>query len=86
MPGDAAAAGGEAGEGEGVMAEYVTLLGYEQVQTAGRNMAHAAENMQQAVTNLEGVLFRHQQFMDNWLERLQLILESHTLGEVERRT
>ena len=68
------------------MTEYIHLAGAEDVRTAANRMVHAAELMQRAVDNFDGALFRHQQFMDNWLERLQQVLEMHTLGETEKRT
>jgi hypothetical protein len=56
------------------MADYVTLLGAEQVQSAGHSMWRAADQMQFAASAIETVLFRHQRFMDDWLQRFEYIL------------
>ena len=53
------------------MAEYITLLGAEGVQKAASSIRSAAEEMQSAVGFLEDSLFRHRQFMDDWLIRLE---------------
>jgi hypothetical protein len=53
------------------MAEYITLLGTEDVQKAGSSMRSAAEGMQSAASSLEDSLSRHRQFMDDWLMRLE---------------
>ena len=56
------------------MAEYVTLMGAEQVQSAGIRMAHAAEEMQRAASSIDESLRRHQQFLYEWLQRLEAIM------------
>jgi len=40
------------------MAEYITLLGAEQVSNAASTMKSAAHDMAQVVSNFESVLFR----------------------------
>jgi hypothetical protein len=57
------------------MAEYITLLGSEQVQSAGRNMLSAASDMQRAASTIDESLAQHQSFLDDWLLRLQAIME-----------
>jgi hypothetical protein len=57
------------------MAEYITLMGAEQVSSAGYTMRDAAQKMNQAAGEFESVLFRHHQFMDDWLQRFERILE-----------
>ena len=57
------------------MIEYMHLVGSEQVQNAANTMRHAAEEMNRASANLEGVLFRHQLFLDDWLIRYERAME-----------
>ena len=47
------------------MAEYVTLMGAEQVQSAGVRMSSAAEEMRHAAASIEDSLTRHQRFLDD---------------------
>lgn len=51
------------------------LVGSEQVQAAGYQMKEAASSMHGAANNMEHVLLQHQRFMDDWLMRLQNIME-----------
>lgn len=62
------------------MAEYVTLMGAEQVGTAARTMSSAASEMVRAASNIDGALERHQRFMDEWLNRLEQILADNSSG------
>lgn len=63
------------------MTDYVTLLGAEQVQSAANTISNAADTMRRAVTELEFALIRHQTFMDDWLQRLEAVMEkSRTTG------
>lgn len=57
------------------MPDYITLMGAEQVQSAGRTISGAADTMSQAALNMDGAFERHQRFLDDWLERLQGALE-----------
>lgn len=59
------------------MTEYVTLMGAEQVQSAGNRMVSAASDMMRAASTMDECLFRHQRFMDDWLQRLEHVLETH---------
>ena len=58
------------------MADYVTLLGAESVQSAGYTMRDAALNMSRAAGAFDDVLRRHQLFMDDWLNRFEAIMEA----------
>lgn len=60
---------------------YVTLLGAEQVQSASRQMESAASQMSRAASQIDDALERHRHWADDWLMRLQQVLEAHTLGE-----
>lgn len=44
-------------------------------------MQDAAASMKQAVDNMEGVLFRHERFLDDWLQGYQAIVESQAKSE-----
>ena len=57
------------------MAEYITLMGAEQVSSAGHTMRSAAEQMGRAASEMDSALHRHQQFLDDWLQRFERILE-----------
>jgi hypothetical protein len=57
------------------MSQYVNLLGSEAVERAGHSIALAADNMKQAASQLDDALRRHEQFLDDWLKRLELTLE-----------
>lgn len=62
------------------MAEYVTLMGAEQVSTAARTMSGAASEMLRAASNIDDALGRHQRFMDEWLNRFEQILADNSSG------
>jgi len=57
--------------------EYIHLVGAEQVQSAGVSMRGAAADMQQAATTIDSALQRHQQFLDDWLQRLAQTLSEY---------
>lgn len=59
------------------MSNYVTLMGAEDVRRAGHEMASAAQTMVGAASNIDSVLWRHQQFLEDWLIRLEQIMEKH---------
>ena len=50
---------------------YVTLIGTEQVQNAAHTMSSAAEQMSRAASSIHETMWRHQQFMDEWLLRFE---------------
>lgn len=58
------------------MSNYIHLIGAEDVSRAGYKMAEAADTMARAVSNLDDVLFRHRNYMEEWLERFERALES----------
>lgn len=57
------------------MAEYVHLVGAEEVSRAAASMRNAAEEMQRAATNIEATLDQHHRFLDDWLSRLDATLQ-----------
>jgi hypothetical protein len=62
------------------MADYVTLLGAEQMQSAANRIASAADQFSRAVSNMDDSLERHRRWQDEWLDRLQSMLEAHEKG------
>lgn len=58
------------------MADYVTLLGAEQVQSAANTMKHAAEEMTRAASSLQWALEQHERRMTEWLDRFEMVLNS----------
>ena len=56
------------------MADYVTLLGAEQVSNAARQIAGAAEDMRRAASQMDDTFSRQRQFLDDWLLRLESVL------------
>lgn len=56
--------------------DMITLLGAENVSTAGWNMLEAGRQMSNVSTNLQCVLEAHQRFMDDWLLRFEQALEA----------
>ena len=56
------------------MAEYMHLVGAEDVSRAGSQMNAAAAEMQRAASAIDSVLERHQRFMDDWLYRFELAM------------
>jgi hypothetical protein len=59
------------------MSDYIRLIGTEDVESAGANMLSAAQDMYKAANSFEDSLYSHRQFMDEWLGRLQQILEDN---------
>lgn len=58
--------------------ERIHLQGSEEVSRAASRMSEAASEMQQAARNMEGVFEQHHRFMDDWLLRLECLLERKT--------
>lgn len=56
------------------MSDHVTLVGAEDVRSAGRSMLNAADQMQTAASNITFALEQHQRFLDDWLGRLADVL------------
>ena len=55
------------------MAEYIQLLGAEDVRSAGSAMRNAASEMTRAASSFEESLHNHRLFMEDWLMRLEVI-------------
>lgn len=65
------------------MAEYMHLVGAEQVQTAANTMRSAAEDMRRAASGMDDALERHRRFMDDWLQRFESALLSQEKDSAE---
>lgn len=57
------------------MADYVTLLGAEQVSSAAHSMRSAADQMSSAASSIQYALENHQRFLDDWLIRFAEAIE-----------
>lgn len=53
------------------MADSIFLHGADDVRSAGNTIAHAADTMVRAASNIDGALERHQRFLDEWLVRFE---------------
>lgn len=64
------------------MAEYVHLVGAEDVSRAASSMRSAADDMQRAASSISHSLEQHQMFLNDWLIRLDGTLQDriHDLG------
>lgn len=54
---------------------YVTLMGAEQVQSAGVAMRDAAQTMVRAAGEVGYHFDKHQRYMDDWLQRFEYLIE-----------
>ena len=63
------------------MDPYITLIGSERVEHAGREIAAAAETFRRAVGDLAEELRMQRQFMDDWLDRFQAAPEPSGEGK-----
>ncbi|TYO65446.1 hypothetical protein FXV83_16050 [Bradyrhizobium hipponense] len=54
---------------------YVHLIGADDVRSAASTMSAAADQMQQAASNISFAFESHQRFLDDWLSRLQATIE-----------
>ena len=50
------------------------LVGAESVERAAARISSAAEQMNAASTSIQFALHRHQQWMDDWLQRFEAVL------------
>ena len=63
------------------MADYVTLMGAEDVRRAAHEMTSAAQIMASAASSIEYSLRQHQQFLDGWLSQLELLMTTRRKTE-----
>ncbi len=57
------------------MPEYVHLIGAEDVRSAASTMSSAASEMSRAASSIAHSLECHQQFLNDWLNRLDGVLQ-----------
>jgi len=62
------------------MSDYVTLMGAEQVKSAGYAMRSAAEDMNRAASSMAQAVSEQRQIFDNFLLELKDILADHRQG------
>jgi len=55
--------------------DMVHLVGAEQVQSAARTIREAAGVMERAASSINDSLFRHQQFLDQWLAQFEAVVQ-----------
>lgn len=55
--------------------DSVYLHGSEDVSRAASQMASAASSMQSAASSIASSLEQNQRFLDDWLQRLEAVLE-----------
>jgi hypothetical protein len=58
--------------------DTIYLAGSEDVSRAASTMSNAAQTMQSAASSISFSLEQHQRFMDDWLYRLEGILNENT--------
>jgi len=63
------------------MTEFMHLVGTEDISRAALSMNHAAETIRLAVGNLEGCMLRYEQFLNDWLYRMEEIMNRITVRE-----
>ena len=56
------------------MAEYIHLIGAEDVRRASNQIQNAASDMIRAASAFENSLHQHMLFMEEWLGRLETVL------------
>lgn len=66
------------------MADYITLLGAEEVRRAGTDMRVAAEIISNAISQQQQTVYQHQQFLTEWLDRYEALQQRASAPETER--
>lgn len=56
------------------MADYITLMGAEQVSNAAHTMSAAAHEMQRAAGNIQYAFDMHHRWMEDWLQQFQTVI------------
>ena len=67
------------------MAEHVHLIGAEEVSRAGTQISSAASDMQRAASNIDQSVFNLREFMDDWLNRFEYILNEHQKNDITNK-
>lgn len=66
--------------------QYVHLIGAEDIRRAGSNINSAADNMQRAASNFDQSIFSLRQYMDDWLNRFEYILNEHQKNDITNKS
>ena len=56
------------------MADYIHLIGADDVSRAGSSMRSAASDMTRAAVTIDETMRLQRMFLDDWLARLELVL------------
>lgn len=51
--------------------QYITLIGAEDVARAGHTISSAADQMQSAASNMHDIVYRQQQYLEEWIGRFE---------------
>lgn len=54
--------------------DCMTLMGAEDVRSAGNRISAAADTMRRAASNMDEALRNHQRFLDDWLMRFENVV------------
>lgn len=57
------------------MNDYITLLGADDVRSAGYKMTSAADSMNRAASAISEALERHKQYLEEWISRFEVALD-----------
>ena len=63
------------------MSDYITLLGAENVASAGHRMAGAAQDMERAATSISETFNRFTRVMDDYVGRIERAIDAARKGE-----
>lgn len=63
------------------MTEYMHLVGAEDVRSAASTIRNAAEDMRSAANTFSEAVDRQRMFLDEWLQRLEAIMEPKIAAE-----
>jgi len=63
--------------------QYVYLIGAEDIRRAGSLVSSAADTMQRAASIFDETMMQHRQYMDEWLNRFENILNEHQKNKEE---
>lgn len=71
-------------KGNGKVPEFIHLIGAEDVRCAGSSIRSAANEMQRAASLVDESLNRHRIFLDDWLMRLETVLQEVAIDAARR--
>ena len=63
--------------------QYVYLIGAGDIRRAGSLVSSAADTMQRAASIFDETMMQHRQYMDEWLNRFENILNEHQKNKEE---